>query len=329
VDRWVDYMRQGEFEAAWAVSDAVLRARAGVACWHQPRHLQYVWDGTELTGRRALVRCYHGLGDTIQFIRYMPLLKELAAEVIVWAQPALLPLLRTISSIDHLLPLHDGSPNVTYDVDLEIMELPHVFRTTLSTIPSEIPYLQVEPVSLLCRGTQAVGLVWRAGDWDARRSIPFSLLAPLTEMPGITWYILQRGPGLAEWSHKFGVFPMTRNLLGEARLMRALDLVISVDTMPAHLAGALGVPVWTLLPTDADWRWMVGRDDSPWYPTMRLFRQTQDGAWEPVIRRVATALEQLFTSVGMVRKTKAGGSLRLNKAAADTGLAVTPSHRLE
>jgi ADP-heptose:LPS heptosyltransferase len=122
---------------------------------------------------------------------------------------------------------------------------------------------------------------------------------------------------------------MTRNLLGEARLMRALDLVISVDTMPAHLAGALGMPVWTLLPTDADWRWMVDRDDSPWYPTMRLFRQTQDGAWEPVIRRVATALEQLFTSVGMVRETKAGGSLRLNKAAADTGLAVTPSHRLE
>jgi hypothetical protein len=318
VDRWMDFMRRGEFEAAWAISDAALRTRAGVACWHQPRHLQNVWDGTAVTGRRVLVRCYHGLGDTVQFIRYMPLLKALAAEVSVWAQPVLLPLLRTMLGIDHLLPLHDGTPDVTYDVDLEIMELPHVFRTTLSTIPSNIPYLQVKPVSLLRQRRLAVGLVWRAGDWDARRSIPFFLLHSLTEIPGITWYILQRGPGLAEWSPRFGVLPITRNLFEEARLMRALNLVISVDTLPAHLAGALGVPVWTLLPAEADWRWMDGRDDSPWYPTMRLFRQTRDGAWEPVIRRVATALERLRTSMEMVRAPKAcvssNGSTRLLRA---------------
>jgi hypothetical protein len=293
VDRWMDHMRRGEFEAAWAVSDTVLRARAGVPCWHLPRHLQYVWDGRPLAGRRVLVRCYHGLGDTIQFIRYMPLLKALAAAVSVWAQPPLLPLLGTMDGIDRLLPLHDGTPDVAYDVDVEVMELPHVFRTTLATVPAEVPYLRVEPVPLPYRGRLAVGLAWRAGEWDARRSIPLALLAPLGKVPGIAWYILQRGPGLIEWRDRFGILPRASNLFEEARLIRALDLVISVDTMPAHLAGALGVPVWTLLPAEADWRWMDGRDDSPWYPTMRLFRQARDGVWEPVIMRVAAALKRL------------------------------------
>jgi hypothetical protein len=295
VDRWMDHMRRGEFEAAWAISDAALHVRGGVPCWHLPRHLQYVWDGTPLAGQRMMVRCYHGLGDTIHFIRYIALVKALAAEVSVWAQPKLLPLLRTMHGINQLLPLHDGIPDMTYDVDVEVMELPHVLRTTLATIPNEIPYLQVEPVPLPRQGRLAVGLTWRAGGWDARRSVPFALLAPLKEVSGITWYILQRGPGLTEWCPGFGILPVTKNLFEEARFMRALDLVISVDTMPAHLAGALGVPVWTLLPADADWRWMEGRNDSPWYPTMRLFRQMQQGVWEPVITRVAAALERLST----------------------------------
>jgi hypothetical protein len=294
-------MRRGEFEAAWAMSDAALYARAGVPCWHLPRHLQYVWDGTPLAGRRIMVRCYHGLGDTIQFIRYIPLVKALAAEVSVWAQPKLLPLLRTMHGINRLLPLHDGTPDMTYDVDVEVMELPHVLRTTLATIPSEIPYLQVEPIPLPRQGRLAVGLIWRAGEWDARRSVSFSLLAPLKEVSGITWYVLQRGPGLTEWRPGFGILPVTKNLFEEARLMRGLDLVISVDTMPAHLAGALGVPVWTLLPASADWRWMEGRVDSPWYPTMRLFRQVQEGLWEPVIARVAAALERLSTGTRETR----------------------------
>src|SRR3712207_6559067 len=142
------HMRRGEFEAAWALSDAVLRARAGVPCWHLPRHLQYIWDGTPLAGKRVLVRCYHGLGDTIQFIRYVPLVSAIAAEVIVWAQPALIPILRTVRGIGRLLPLHTGAPAVEYDLDVEVMELPHVFRTTLATLPAEVPYLHVEPVPL-------------------------------------------------------------------------------------------------------------------------------------------------------------------------------------
>jgi hypothetical protein len=121
------------------------------------------------------------------------------------------------------------------------------------------------------------------------------LLQPLGKVPGVTWYILQRGPGLAEWDGGFGVLPRAGDLFEEARLVRALDLVISADTMPAHLAGALGVPVWTLLPVEADWRWMDGRDDSPWYPTMRLFRQGRGEDWGRVIRRVAAALSRRVT----------------------------------
>jgi Glycosyltransferase family 9 (heptosyltransferase) len=290
-------MRRGAFEAAWAISDAMLQTRAGIPCWHWPRHLQYIWDGTPLDGKRVLVRCYHGLGDTIQFIRYAPLIKDIAREVIVWAQPVLLPLLHTVRGIDRLLPLHDGSPDVEYDVDVESMELPHIFRTTVATIPAEIPYLHIAPAALPRHGHLAVGLVWAAGNWEhARRSIPFPLLVPLAAVPGVTLHILQRGPALANYQHDVGMLSGSDDVVEASRLIRALDLVISVDTMPAHLAGALGVPVWTLLDAAADWRWMDGREDSPWYPTMRLFRQDASAAWEPVMTRVVAELTRFSTT---------------------------------
>lgn len=294
---WMACMRRGDFEAAWRMSDALRCARAGVPCWHWPRHLQYVWDGTPLTGKRVLVRCYHGLGDTIQFVRYAPLLQAVASEVIVWAQPALLPLLSTVHGIDRLVPLHDGTPEVAYDVDVESMELPYIFRTTLATIPAAIPYLHVDPALLPRHDHLAVGLVWTSGGWEqARRSIPVALLAPLARVPGVQFYILQRGPALGQDAPGFGILSGSDHILEAARVMRALDLVISVDSMPAHLAGALGVPVWTLLDAAADWRWLVGREDSPWYPGMRLLRQASPGAWKPVLRRVAIELGRLQAS---------------------------------
>jgi len=293
-------MRRGEFDAAWEISDAVLRARAGAPCWHLPRHWQYVWSGAPLHGRRVLVRCYHGLGDTIQFIRYAPLLRAVAAEVIVWAQPALVPLVRGVRGVDRVLPLHDGTPAVEYDADVEIMELPHVFRTTVRTIPAEVPYLDVAPAPRPRDGQLAVGLVWQAGDWDGRRSIPLSRLAPLAAVPGVGWHVLQRGPALENWRDGFGVVSGSDDVCEVAGVMRSLDLVISVDSMPAHLAGALGRPTWTLLHHDADWRWMEGRDSTPWYPTMRLFRQPRAGEWEPVIERVAAELTRLARNRGPV-----------------------------
>lgn len=287
---WMRHMRAGEWTAAWRVSDRVLASHAGQPSWHLPRHEQWIWDGTPLDGKRVLIRCYHGLGDTIQFIRFAPLVKQIASEVIAWAQPALIPLLRTAEGIDRLLPLHDGDVGVGYDVDVEVMELAHIFRATPETLPTGVPYLHAAPAPLTKHGSLAVGIAWKAGDWDERRNVPYPLLAPLAEIPGVELHILQRGSGLAEREEGFGILSGSDDPLQAARVMRALDLVVSIDSMPAHLAGALAVPAWTLLHADPDWRWMRDRDDSPWYPTMRLFRQEQPGDWEAVIARVAREL---------------------------------------
>ncbi|QMU29204.1 glycosyltransferase family 9 protein [Adhaeribacter radiodurans] len=292
-DLWMYHMKRGNFDEAWKKSDQDLKSRAGQPCWHWPRHFQYIWDGTPLAGKRVLVRCYHGLGDTIQFIRYMPLVKEIAKEVIVWAQAPLIPLLKTVTGIDQLLPLHDGTPEADYDVDVEIMELPHIFRTTLATIPSRIPYLHTEPLPLPSEnGLPKVGLVWKAGDWDERRSLPFSFLKPLAGLKNIQFYILQADAPANGWDGTLGVYLGNFSLEDYARVIRGLDLVITVDSMPAHLAGTLGVPVWTLLHAEADWRWMENREDSPWYPTMQLFRQTQPGDCAGVIQRIKEELRK-------------------------------------
>lgn len=288
-EAWIAHMLRGEFEAAWSVSDQLLRALGTSSTSHLPRHVQSIWRGQPLEGRRVLIRCYHGLGDTLQFIRYAPLVSAIASEVTVWAQPQLLRLISTVSGIDRLLPLHDGSPDVQYDVDVEIMELPYVFRSTLESIPTEVPYLHVTPLPRKSRDL-AVGIVWGAGDWDARRSVPYDLLAPLGKVPGVSLHVMQRGAQRFEWREGFGRLASARDSYEEAQLMRTLDLVITIDSMPAHLAGALGVPVWTLLHHEPDWRWMSHGERTPWYPTMRLFRQERPGEWEPVIARVAEEL---------------------------------------
>ena len=282
-------MQRGDFAAAWRIAD-VLQQHAGIDP-RAPRHQQAVWDGSPIDDQRVLVRCYHGLGDTIQFIRYAPYVRRRASELLVWAQPPLLPLLGTVPGIDVLLPLHDGEVDAAYDVDIEVMELPHLFRTEPHSVPAAAPYLHVAPLPLSRRSGPAVGLVWRAGEWAAHRSVPFDMLAPLVAAPA-TWYVLQGPPGLAERPDDFGICAGTHDLVEAARVIRSLDLLITIDSMPAHLGGALGTPVWTLLPADADWRWMRDRDDSPWYRSMRLFRQARAGEWPPVIARVATALHE-------------------------------------
>jgi hypothetical protein len=307
-DAWTAAMRRGDFAAAWQVSDAVLRERVAscTTCWHWPRHRQFVWTGGALEGRRVLVRCYHGLGDTLQFIRFAEPLSRLARRVVVWAQPALMPLLRSAAGVDEVVALHDGAPEAEYDADIEIMELPHALRIDAATLPRRVPYLAVDPGLVAARrrvlrrdGRLAVGVVWAAGSWDERRSVPVTLLARLGDIPGVAFHCLQQGPALARWRAAGPSLLFedgcehSEDVLEAATTMRALDLVISVDTMAAHLAGALGVPVWTLLHAASDWRWMAGREDSPWYPTMRLFRQERAGDWVGVLARVATALAPL------------------------------------
>src|SRR3954447_4672553 len=305
---WIRCARRGDFEAAWQISDRIRRRNRGNQDPSIPRHFQRVWAGSDLRGRRVLIRCYHGLGDTIQFIRYAPLVAAVAAEVIVWAQPALLPLLSTVAGIDRLVPLHDGEPDLEYDVDAEVMELPYIFRTTLATVPARVPYVSVEPLpSPLPSPSPRVGIVWRAGEWDERRSIPFEQLDPLFRIPGISWYSLQQT--VTSFERHDRVEPLAAcDALTTARCMQALDLIVTVDSMPAHLAGALGRPVWTLLAHDADWRWMLGRTDTPWYPTMRLFRQQAAGDWGPVIAQVADALRD-FTGSRPVGTTSLGGGV--------------------
>jgi hypothetical protein len=295
-DLWLQAARAGDFATAWSISDRIRARTTNRGDPALPRHLQQIWDGTPVEGRRVLVRCYHGLGDTIQFARYLPALHTIAREVIVWAQPALLDLLATLPGAVTLLPLHDGAPDVPYDVDLEIMELPYVFRSTLETIPAAVPYLRApsafarEP-----RERPRIGVVWRAGDWDDTRSIPFRQLLPLFESGYAEWWSLQRECRDEErhadlhWLEgEAGAGADT--IAGTAALIQQMDLVISIDSMPAHLSGALGVPVWTLLPHRADWRWLTDRDDTPWYPTMRLFRQAHAGDWAGVIADVTQSV---------------------------------------
>lgn len=290
---WLRCAGEGDFASAWQCGDRILERTRGQRDWTAPRNVQQIWDGTPLAGRRVLIRCYHGLGDTIQFIRYAPLVRAVAEDVAVWAQPDLLALLDTVSGIDRTLPLHDGAPDIAYDVDVEVMELPWIFRTTLATIPHEVPYLHAAPVSLPSDGRPRVGVVWRGGDWDPRRCIPFHAFATLFECQDVMWFQLQDHLEPAERHSKLCSLN-TAGILRLARCMSGLDLVITIDSLPAHLAGALGVPVWTLLPSESDWRWMAERDDSPWYPTMRLFRQRRAGEWESVVEQVRSALTGKF-----------------------------------
>ncbi len=283
---WFEAMRRADFATAWSISDRILAARdPGETCWHLPRHEQWVWNGRPLANKRVLVRCYHGLGDTIQFARCLPMLDAIARETIVWAQPELVDLLATLPGRRQLLPLHDGAPEANYEVDIEIMELGHALRLDAEDLGKCVPYLHVEPAPRPSR-TFCIGIVATAGDWDGRRSIPPHLLASLGDVNRVELFNLQvQKPiaGMREWS--------TPDILELARRLRGLDLVIAPDTMVAHLAGALAVRTWTLLPYDADWRWhQPHRTDSPWYPTMRLFRQAQPGDWTSVIRDVQESL---------------------------------------
>lgn len=285
---WLHHARAGDFASAWQASDRIRLRHAAAPDFTRPRHLQSIWTGRPLEGQRVLVRCYHGLGDTLQFIRFVPPLATVARQVSVWVQPPLIPLLESVQGIDRLLPLHEGAPEADYDVDVEVMELPYVFRTTLETIPADVPYLTVEPEARPDPRPR-VGLVWRAGDWEQERSMPFQQLRPLLDLPGITWCSLQQGRRAGE-EHPALHDISADSLQRVAERVAALDLLITVDSMPAHLGGALGIPVWTLLVHHADWRWMEARTDSPWYPSMRLFRQSSPGDWPGLIERVDAAL---------------------------------------
>jgi tetratricopeptide (TPR) repeat protein len=308
---WMSHMLRGDFARAWRQADADRERRraAGISGAGWPRHMRPVWDGGDLAGARVLVRCYHGLGDTIQFARYLTLLAGRAARVGIEAQPELIPLLRTLPGAIDFVPLgpEDHPPaHFGCDTESDITELPHAFRTELATIPAAIPYLHVDRrraeearrrIATIASGRRRVGLVWAAGAWKPERSLPLKALAPLAGIPGVVLVNLQRGLEYRRWRATPEAPLMVEifdsdAIADAAATIAALDLVITVDTMVAHLAGALGARVWLLLHVAADWRWLLDRADSPWYPTMRLFRQERPGDWGPVIAAVTAALRR-------------------------------------
>lgn len=295
--RWTCYMLVGDYEAAWQESDAI-EARGH----HDPHRF---WDGQSFAGKNVLLRCLHGLGDTIQFVRYAPLIKAQARTLTIEAQPKLKQLLLAANLADRVITW--GEPEPLWNQQIEINELPRVFRTVIATIPRNVPYLQLPetapPISSSL-GPLRVGLAWAASSFNPARTVPIELLAPLFELPEVLFFSVQAGPEHAQiqpWSCKVkSLTEESTAILQVAREMNRLDLIVTVDTMTAHLAGALGRRTWTLLPFACDWRWMLNRSDTPWYPNMRLFRQTTPGDWVPVIKKIYEELKAL-TAVRRLR----------------------------
>jgi hypothetical protein len=300
-DDWFAAMRRGDWEAAWCATDRIelprrMRQRQG-GFVPRPEHLR--WDGTPTAGRSVLVRCEHGLGDTLQFMRFVPQLG--AREVHFMVQPPLVQLLRDAPGLGDVRNYWTADPLPPHEVDLEVMELAYALRTTVATLPPPYPHLHGQlprdRLHLPSEGRLRVGLLWAASDWDCTRSVPLPALAPLFALEEVQLYALQQGEAgadpLLQRLDIERLAPRTTDIGMAAAAMSQLDVVITIDGMPAHLAGTLGRPTWVMLKHDADWRWMDQREDTPWYPTMRLFRQPRAGDWNAVAQQVAAALRTL------------------------------------
>ncbi|HIJ62133.1 MAG TPA: tetratricopeptide repeat protein [Rhodospirillaceae bacterium] len=291
----------GDTGAGWRKYEWRFRGGAGDLA---PRAFrQPLWDGEDITGRTVLLHAEQGLGDTIQFCRYAAMVKAGGGSVVLEAPASLLRLFSGLDGIDRLIPT--GNPLPDFDLHCPLMSLPRLFDTTLETIPAPRPYLSVEKrlqrkweKKLANGGRMRVGLVWAGNPVnrnDRNRSLPFAELAPLWQIPGINWYSLQT----EERRHDLeaapsglvtDLSPHLKDFAETAAALSQLDLLVSVDTAAAHLAGATGCPAWVMLPFAPDWRWLLGRDDSPWYPSLSLFRQTERGNWADVVARLAEAL---------------------------------------
>jgi hypothetical protein len=265
-------MRSGDLARAWEISDAVLASRDPVQSdnTHLPYHERWIWTGTPPDGLDVLVRCYHGLGDTIQFVRFLPALRRRAARVTLEVQPELLPLIQGSEGFDRLVAFDVEAPLPPSDCTMEIMELAHVLRVTTADISGAGAYLRTrgEPPPW---SQGRIGLCWRAGDWDPDRSLDLqSLLAGLDRTHGFV--SLQRGVAAAEADPHHFVNPHDNDLSIDrtAGLILGCDHVVSVDTMVAHLTGAVGVRGTVLLKPEPDWRWAERDGRSLWYPTLRL-----------------------------------------------------------
>jgi Tetratricopeptide repeat/TPR repeat/Glycosyltransferase family 9 (heptosyltransferase) len=292
----------GRLEEGWRLYDwRVQSLGVGRRDFAQP-----LWDGAPLGDRVLLLHAEQGLGDTLQFCRYVPILAR-GAKLVFEVQPPLVRLLSDLPGMTRIVAAGDALPH--FDVHCPLLSVPHRVGTDLATIPAEIPYLAADPArSASWRGRLAgldgklVGLVWAGRSRpataviDRSRSMALEQFSPLAGIDGVNFLSLQKGEPAAQALSPPGgmvLHDFTEELTDfadTAALIDALDLVISVDTSVVHLAGALGKPVWLLNRFDTCWRWLEGRDDSPWYPTLRQFRQKSPGDWAGVMAEVRDAL---------------------------------------
>ncbi len=308
----------GDFERGWEGYEWRLQQReVSPRTFHQAQ-----WDGESLDGRTILLHAEQGLGDTIQFARYAPLVCDAGGRVFLECQPSLARLLASVDGVERVV--ERGAELPEFDVQLPLMSLPRVFGTRLATIPSAAPYVRCPSGDIGAAGRLIeervggdsrlrIGVVWAGNPRhknDRRRSIEPQLLKPLAETPGVKLLSLQKGIAVAAGFSITTVEEGLADFAATGALMMHLDLVITVDTSVAHLAGALGRPVWTLLPYVPDWRWMLETSSSPWYPSMRLFRQASPGDWEGVIANVSRELRRANVRQAILpaRRLSAGGS---------------------
>jgi len=281
-----------------------------------PEYSQPLWDGASLDGQTILLVVEQGLGDTVHFARYAAVLKEkYDCRVIAACQKALLPLLGSCPGIDTLIAADEDAP--AFDVFAPLLDVPGILDDDLGTFPTNVPYLSASPELIeqwkqeldAYRGLK-VGIAWQGNPKhhaDRMRSMPLSEFAPLGKLKGIQLFSLQKGPGVDQLDAVGGRLDIIHlgdrldeqsgAFMDTAAVLKGLDLLIASDTAIAHVAGALGVPVWLALPHVPDWRWLLEREDTPWYPTMRLFRQTSVGDWSSVFERMAEELRHQFLNI--------------------------------
>lgn len=296
--RWMAHMLRGDFEAAWRESDAI--RRRGRPDPHR------FWEGEELQGKRVILRCLHGFGDAVQIFRFLPRLQALVSHLIVEVPPRLFELAPYFAGMGEVITWGEHAPATppAWDVQIELMELPYLFRATTADLDPQHGYVQVpQPwqarvAEVLGPANQPrVGVVWSAGEWNPSRSIPFEDFSSLLDMDGITFFSLQGDPERQRWAsleqgpERRDVYEVGDGIAALAATIAGMDLVITVDTLAAHLAGALNVPCWLLLQHRADWRWMSRCDASPWYPSLLLQRQTAPGDWAGLVHRTRDRLQ--------------------------------------
>jgi Tfp pilus assembly protein PilF len=308
----LSYLAQGDFETGWKWYETYLK-REHI----NGDKLRHFLATNTLAGKRLLLRHQGGLGDTLQFIRFAKLLHDQGAYVMVIVPDSLHPLLRECSYIDEVLGI--GKPMPAYDDTATIMGLGAIMHATESMMSSLVPYLTADQTFVeQWKNTLAhdhnfkIGLCWQSDVKNdqsrlpvARRGIPLELLALLADIPGVSFYSLQQCDGLEQLKkvpHSFKIHTFDDDFdkshgrfMDTAAVMKNLDLVITVDTAIAHLAGGLGVPVWLMLPYSTDWRWIAGRQDTPWYPNMRIFKQDKPFDWTQVTKDIKHELEKIRT----------------------------------